>query len=76
MIPTPRWIVVRSPQIEGDWHYDRIIQELIGGREPVALLPIQIGPDQTPVCIYDRCPPAPPTAAATKHRGDAEVCRQ
>ncbi len=32
--PNMRWIVVRSPQIEEDWHYDQVIRELIGGRAP------------------------------------------
>ena len=62
--PNTRWIVVRSPQIEENWHYDQVIRELIGGRAPVALLPIEIGPNQAPVCIYDRYPPALPAAAA------------
>ena len=73
--PNTRWIVVRGAQMEGDWHYDRIIRRLIGGREPVALLPIQIGHDKTPVCIYDRCSPALPAAAAG-NRGHTETWRR
>ena len=64
--PNTRWIVVRSPQIEEDWHYDQVIRELIGGREPIALLPTEIGPNQAPVRIYDRYRPALPTATASR----------
>jgi hypothetical protein len=72
--PNTRWIVVRSRQVEGDWHYDPNIRKLIGGREPVAVLPIPIGRNQLPVCIYDRYPPALPTAAAN-YRGNVELWR-
>jgi Dolichyl-phosphate-mannose-protein mannosyltransferase len=73
--PNTRWIVVRGPQIEGNWHYDQIIQQLINGREPVASLPIQIGPDQAPISIYDRYTPVLPTATAN-NQGNAEIWRQ
>jgi Dolichyl-phosphate-mannose-protein mannosyltransferase len=73
--PNTRWIVVRSPHIEGNWHYDQIISELIGGREPVASLPIQIGPEQAPVSIYDRSTPAVPTSTAN-NQGNVEIWRQ
>jgi hypothetical protein len=73
--PNTRWIVVRGPGIEGNWHYDQIVQELIGGREPVALLPIQIGPEQVPVSIYDRYTAALPTATVS-NRDNAEMWRQ
>jgi hypothetical protein len=73
--PNTRWIVVRGPRIEANWHYDQIIQELIDGREPVALLPVQIGPDQAPISIYDRYTAALPTATAN-NRENAETWRQ
>jgi hypothetical protein len=52
--PATRWIVVREPHVEGRWPYTRVIRELIGGREPVALIPAKPAPGQLQVRIYDR----------------------
>jgi hypothetical protein len=49
-----RWIVVREPHVEGRWHYTQVIRELIGGREPVALIPAKPAPGQLQIRIYDR----------------------
>jgi 4-amino-4-deoxy-L-arabinose transferase-like glycosyltransferase len=60
-----RWIVVRKPHLEGHWHYSQVVRDLIGGREPVALVPDQAGPHQIQVRIYDRHATAPQAEAAT-----------
>ena len=39
--PNIRWIVVRKPHVEGHWHYSQVIRDLIGDREPVAMVPEQ-----------------------------------
>ena len=56
--PKTRWIVVRQPHVEGNWHYSQVIRELIGGREAVAVIPPQAGPNQMQIRIYDRRGPA------------------
>ena len=47
--PQTRYIVVRQPHVAGHWHYSQVIRELIGGRDPVAVVPpracAQPGPD-------------------------------
>ena len=53
-----RWIVVRQPHVEGRWHYSEIVRDLIGGREPVALIPARPAPGQLQIRIYDRQMPA------------------
>jgi 4-amino-4-deoxy-L-arabinose transferase-like glycosyltransferase len=52
--PATRWIVVRGPHVEGRWPYARVIRELIGGKEPVALIPARVAPGQLQIRIYDR----------------------
>lgn len=52
--PATRWVVVREPHVEGRWHYTEVIRELIGGREPVALIPARPAPGQLQIRIYDR----------------------
>jgi 4-amino-4-deoxy-L-arabinose transferase-like glycosyltransferase len=52
--PRTRWIVVRKPHVDGHWHYSGVIRELIGGREPVALVPPRAEPGQVQILIYDR----------------------
>ena len=66
--PDTRWIVVRKPHVEGRWHYSEVIRELIGGREPVALIPPQADPTQVQIRIYDRRSPAPRTASTANPR--------
>ena len=61
--PKTRWIVVREPDFEGDWHCNQVVRELIGGREAVALFPPHAGPNQMQIRIYDRWTPA--SVAAT-----------
>jgi hypothetical protein len=64
--PSTRWIVVRQPHVDGHWHYSQVIRELIGGREPVAMVPPQATSSQVQILIYDRQAPVPHIAATTK----------
>ncbi len=61
--PSVRWIVVRKPHVEGRWHYSRVIRDLIGDRQPVALFPQDADPEQVQIRIYDRQSPAVPAVA-------------
>jgi hypothetical protein len=60
--PRTRWIVARKPHLDGHCHYTEIIRELIGGRQPVALLPPEAGAGQVQIRIYDRQVPTVPAA--------------
>ncbi len=62
--PEIRWIVVRKPHVEGRWHYSQVIRQLIGNREPVALIPAHASSDQIQIRIYDR--ESPPSAEIAK----------
>ncbi len=62
--PKMRWIVVRTPEVEGQWHYQKIVAELLRDREPVARLPAEPAPGEMQISIYDRQSPAPLTAAS------------
>ncbi len=52
--PATRWIVVRQPHVEGNWPYTSVIRELIGSREPVAVIPLEPAAGQLQIWIYDR----------------------
>ena len=65
-----RWIVVRQPHVEGRWHYSQVVRELIGGREPVALIPARPAPGQLQIRIYDRHAPAHQTVAVSTSDDD------
>jgi hypothetical protein len=52
--PATRWIVVREPHVGGRWPYTSVIRDLIGDREPVALIPTRPAPGQLQIRIYDR----------------------
>jgi 4-amino-4-deoxy-L-arabinose transferase-like glycosyltransferase len=52
--PNTRWIVVRTPHLVGRWYYCQVLREVIGGREPVALIPPLATPNQVQIRIYDR----------------------
>jgi hypothetical protein len=57
-----RWIVARRAHLQARWRYSRVLQELIGAREPVALFPARPEPGQLQIRIYDRwVAPASPT---------------
>jgi len=64
-----RWIVVRKPQVEGDWHCSQQLRELIDGRQAVAIFPPHAGPNQMQICIYDRLAPAPLASTTTNPLG-------
>jgi 4-amino-4-deoxy-L-arabinose transferase-like glycosyltransferase len=51
--PNLRWLLVRSPHVDGRGHYNRVIRELIAGRTPVALVPADAGPHEVQIRIYD-----------------------
>jgi 4-amino-4-deoxy-L-arabinose transferase-like glycosyltransferase len=57
--PKTRWIVARKPHLLGRWYYSQVLRELIGGRQPVALIPPDATPGQVQIRIYDRLSPAP-----------------
>jgi 4-amino-4-deoxy-L-arabinose transferase-like glycosyltransferase len=61
--PRTRWIVARKPHVEGHWHYSKVLRDLIGDRQPVALVPPDTGPNRVQVRIYDLQAPANQTAA-------------
>jgi hypothetical protein len=46
-------MVVRRPHVEGHWQYSKVLRELIGDRQPLALLPDRAAADQVQVRIYD-----------------------
>jgi 4-amino-4-deoxy-L-arabinose transferase-like glycosyltransferase len=51
--PTLRWLVVRKPHVEGRWQYSHVLRDLIGDREPVAMVPDRAAGDQVQIRIYD-----------------------
>jgi hypothetical protein len=60
--PSTRWLVVRKPHLGGHWPYSEVVRILIGGRQPVAIIPPDASPSQVQIHIYDRRSPSPPTA--------------
>jgi 4-amino-4-deoxy-L-arabinose transferase-like glycosyltransferase len=63
--PGTRWIVARKPHIDGHCHYSEVIRELIGERQPVALVPPEAESNQIQVLVYDRQAPSPLPVVAT-----------
>ncbi len=63
--PATRWIVVRQPHVDGHWYYSQVVRDLIGGRAPVAQVPLRAAPNQVQILIYDRQAPVPQMAATT-----------
>ena len=59
-----RWIIVRNPEVEGQWHYRKIVRELLSGREPVARLPATTARGEMQISIYDRQSPVRLATAA------------
>ncbi len=71
--PDVRWIVARKPHVVGHWHYSQVIRDLIGDREPVALIPPHPKDDQVQIRVYDRhalASPSAATAGASAHDVD------
>jgi 4-amino-4-deoxy-L-arabinose transferase-like glycosyltransferase len=74
-LPDIRWIVARKPHVEGHWYYSQVVRELIGSRQPVAVVPPGARPDQMQVRIYDRRSSVAATASRTgpgRHEGDSQ----
>ncbi len=74
--PRMRWIVIRTPDVEGHWHYGEIIREMVCGRSAVAQLPERPAPGELQISIYDRRGPGRFAAAeAPDSRDRARVLR-
>jgi Dolichyl-phosphate-mannose-protein mannosyltransferase len=52
--PATRWIVLRQPHVDGNWPYTPVLRDLIGSREPVAVIPLEPAAGQLQIWIYDR----------------------
>jgi hypothetical protein len=74
--PQMRWIVVRRPDVDGQWHFSEIIRELVSGKAAVAQLPAQAAPGELQISIFDRGSPAPLTAAAEINPPDRSRSRR
>jgi hypothetical protein len=73
--PRTRWIVVRKPHLEGHWNYSKVVRELVGNREPVAVIPSNPRPGQLQLRIYDRFVPVPQVANARYSEAPGETRR-
>jgi hypothetical protein len=72
--PRTRWIVARKPHVEGHWHYSQVLRDLIAGREPIALVPPDAGPNRVQIRIYDLRSAANQTAATVNPQtGDSRL---
>jgi Dolichyl-phosphate-mannose-protein mannosyltransferase len=74
--PTMRWIVVRTPDARGEWHYSKVVGDLLRGRDAVARVPARAGPGETQISIYDRQGPVPLAAAGGIDPGDQQPERR
>ena len=71
--PRTRWVVVRSPQVDGQWHYSKIVGELTSGKAAVAQFPARAAPHELQIRIYDlQNQPLPLASAAPRNAPDAE----
>ena len=61
---TLRWVIARQPHLDGHWNYSAVVRQLVGHRDPVALIPANPEPGQLQVRIYDRLGPPAEIAAA------------
>jgi hypothetical protein len=52
-----RWVVVRQAHLVGPWWYCQIFRDLVGRREPVAVFPSELKPDESRVLVFDRRAP-------------------
>ena len=68
--PQTRWIVMRKPEVAGQWHYSKTIGELLGDKAAVAQFPAQAAAGELKISIYDRQRAIPLTAAADIHRSE------
>jgi hypothetical protein len=60
---TLRWVIARKPHLDGHWNYSAVVRQLVGQREPVALIPANPEPGQLQLRIYDLL--GPPGQVAT-----------
>ena len=74
--PILRWIVVRTPDAQGEWHYGKIVRELLGGRDAVARVPAAAAPGETQISIYDRQGPVPLATSAGINLRDRQAERR
>jgi 4-amino-4-deoxy-L-arabinose transferase-like glycosyltransferase len=75
--PDIRWIVVRKEHVDGKWHYSRVIRDLIGDREPVAIIPPRVtSHEQVQIRVYDRESPTRTATAAGQPLQDPEKSRR
>ena len=56
--PRTRWVVLRKPHLEGHWKYSAVVRDLVGQRDPVALIPPDPAAGQLQLRVYDRLAPA------------------
>jgi hypothetical protein len=52
--PSLRWIVARTPDERGEWHYSAVVRQLLRGRDAVARVPTSVAAGETQIRIYDR----------------------
>ena len=65
--PTTRWIVARDAHIRGRFQYSRLVNDLIGGRQPVVTFPSHPVKGRLQIKIFDRRTPPPPALAGPSH---------
>ena len=65
---TLRWVIARKPHLDGHWNYSAVVRQLVGQRNPVALIPANPEPGQLQLLIYDRLGPTNAVAAANSRR--------
>ena len=64
--PRTRWVVLRKPHLEGHWKYSAVVRDLVGQRDPVALIPPDPAPGQLQLRVYDRLAPAGQVASSSR----------
>ena len=68
--PTTRWIVARDAHIRGRFQYSRLVNDLIGGRQPVVTFPSHPAKGRLQIKIFDRRTPPPRPRRAVARSGD------
>ncbi len=58
--PELRYIVARDAHLKGRWWYCDLLRHLVGRRAPVITLPVDAGPGQAKVYVFDRQQPEDP----------------
>ncbi len=67
--PTTRWIVARDAHIRGHFQYSRLVNDLIGIRQPVVTFPSHPVKGRLQIKIFDRRTPPPTFAGPARDRG-------